>query len=195
MLHHTKTKFIWLKLTAVVANTFCGAKRKLSDDIRRHSLAISDSLETESIDETSSSKDLIPPSSDDSRRSILNNKSRHQKITPRKTSETLSYAHHIPKPLDLKEIKSDAQLQEYLERKQVKPKKNFEDRNKVVLFLRNGFFDFMTKRAVKVLCPLLFLGVGIFFIYQATLIEPDAEQVSTYYMGCFYYVPVFAPSC
>lgn len=77
----------------------------------------------------------------------------------------------------LERIQSDSPTEEHLKRKSPKPKKNFEDRNRVVKFLRNTFFDFMTKRIVKILIPLMFLGVSIFFIHRATMIEPDTHQV------------------
>ena len=59
-----------------------------------------------------------------------------------------------------------------------KPKKNFEDRNRVVMCLKNGFFDLISKRPVKILILLVFLGVTIFFIHRATLLEPDTHQVN-----------------
>ena len=58
-----------------------------------------------------------------------------------------------------------------------KSKKHFEDRNRVVLCLRNGFFDLISKRPVKVLILAMFLGVTIFFIHRATMLEPDTHQV------------------
>jgi hypothetical protein len=61
-------------------------------------------------------------------------------------------------------------------------KRNFEDRNKVVLFLKNGFYDFMTLRSVKIIIPLVFIGTSIFFIHSASTLEPDSNQVS---MFCF----------
>ncbi|XP_071162133.1 protein dispatched homolog 1-like [Mytilus edulis] len=63
---------------------------------------------------------------------------------------------------------------------ETKEKKNFEDRNKVVLFLKNGFYDFMTRRSVKIIVPLVFFGTSIFFIYNATTLEPDSNQVEIY---------------
>ncbi|VDI79206.1 Hypothetical predicted protein [Mytilus galloprovincialis] len=63
---------------------------------------------------------------------------------------------------------------------ETKEKKHFEDRNKVVLFLKNGFYDFMTRRSVKIIVPLVFFGTSIFFIYNATTLEPDSNQVEIY---------------
>lgn len=91
--------------------------------------------------------------------------------------DDMGYRHHVPTTLDLKKIECETQREEILERKKNKPKKNFEDRNFIVKFLKNGFFDLMTKRVVKILVPLLFLGVSAFFIHRATLIEPDTHQV------------------
>ncbi|XP_053407451.1 uncharacterized protein LOC123533361 [Mercenaria mercenaria] len=79
--------------------------------------------------------------------------------------------------LSWEKIQSDTAKEEYLMRKRSKPKKSFEERNRIVKFLRNTFFDFMTKRIVKIMIPILFLGVAIFFIHRATMIEPDTHQL------------------
>ena len=79
--------------------------------------------------------------------------------------------------LDLNTIQQGAIRDEIIERKQNKPRKNFEDRNRVVKFLKNGFFDFMTLRVVKFCIPVLFISVSIFFIFSAAQIEPDTHQV------------------
>ena len=59
-----------------------------------------------------------------------------------------------------------------------KPKKQFGERNRVVVFLRNGFYDFLTLRITRFIVPIVFLGISIFFVYEATLLEPDSKQVS-----------------
>lgn len=80
--------------------------------------------------------------------------------------------------LHWEKIQSDTAKEDYIRKKLAKPKKNFEERNRVVKFLRNTFFDFMTNRTVKITIPLLFLGVSIFFIHRATMIQPDTHQVT-----------------
>jgi hypothetical protein len=80
--------------------------------------------------------------------------------------------------LSWEKIQSETAREEYFRRKRSKPKKTFEERNKIIKFLRNTFFDFMTKRVVKIVFPILFLGVSIFFIHRATMIEPDTHQVT-----------------
>ncbi|XP_033734799.1 protein dispatched homolog 1-like isoform X2 [Pecten maximus] len=59
-------------------------------------------------------------------------------------------------------------------------KTHFEDRNRIVLFLKNGFYDFMTRRAVRVIVPLLFLAASSFFIWSASKLEPDSQQLQIY---------------
>ncbi|XP_060081595.1 protein dispatched homolog 1-like [Ylistrum balloti] len=59
-------------------------------------------------------------------------------------------------------------------------KSNFEDRSKIVLFLRNGFYDFITHRAVRIIVPLLFLGASSFFMWSASKLEPDSQQLQIY---------------
>ena len=59
-----------------------------------------------------------------------------------------------------------------------KPKKEFGERNRVVVFLRNGFYDFLTLRITRFIVPVVFLGISIFFVYEATLLEPDSKQVN-----------------
>lgn len=59
-----------------------------------------------------------------------------------------------------------------------KEKKNFEDRNRIVLFLKNGFYDFMSLRVVRVVLPTLFVSVSAFFIWSASKLEPDSQHVS-----------------
>lgn len=53
----------------------------------------------------------------------------------------------------------------------------FEDRNRVVLFLKNGFFDFITLRCVRIGLPVAFLAMSAYFIYSATTLKPDENQV------------------
>ena len=90
----------------------------------------------------------------------------------------MAFKHFVPPRLDLKKIECETQREEILKRKKNKQKKNFEDRNFVVKFLKNGFYDLMTKRSVKIIVPLIFLGISIFFIHRSTLMEPDTHQVS-----------------
>ncbi|OWF38243.1 Patched domain-containing protein 2 [Mizuhopecten yessoensis] len=59
-------------------------------------------------------------------------------------------------------------------------KKNFEHRNRVVLFLKNGFYDFLTRRAVTVIVPLLFLCISGFCMWSASNLEPDSQQLQIY---------------
>ncbi|XP_069116529.1 protein dispatched homolog 1-like [Argopecten irradians] len=59
-------------------------------------------------------------------------------------------------------------------------KKNFEDRNRIVIFLKNGFYDFMTRRVVRVVVPALFVCASAFFIWSASNLEPDSQQLQIY---------------
>ena len=68
--------------------------------------------------------------------------------------------------------------------KQSKSRKNFEDRNRVVMCFRNGFFDLISKRPVKILILLVLLGLTLFFIQSATRLEPDTHQVNHYTIVC-----------
>ncbi|WAR18412.1 DISP1-like protein [Mya arenaria] len=199
MLHHTKTKFIWIKFRSLMKK--CGScmgfkccNNQKDDGVdRRHSLAISDASESKSLADNNSTRQLIndnikSPSSEKSYASALH--FRPQPLPPIASISSelepgtainqnmnMAFMHHVPSPIDLGKIESETIREEFAARQQNKPRKNFEDRNKVVVFLRNGFYDFMTKRAVKITVPLLLLAVSIFFIHRATLIQPDAQQV------------------
>ncbi|KAK3093880.1 hypothetical protein FSP39_021384 [Pinctada imbricata] len=56
--------------------------------------------------------------------------------------------------------------------------KNFEDRNKVVLFFKNKFYRLMTTRTCKISVPLFFSALSVFFIYWATQLETSTGSVS-----------------
>ena len=196
MLHHTKTKFIWLKIKSVLSARLCSKRN--GKDARRGSIETTISVDSNNVIDTGSTKDLI----DNNKKELVpmdehpthSNKTRPDSSAPCLENDTtqgqlsggvetstdntdLRYLHHVPVPLDLKKLEHETARQEISDIQKNKPRKNFEDRNKVVLFLRNGFFDFMTKRVVKVTLPLLFLAVSVFFIHRSTMIEPDSRQV------------------
>lgn len=203
MLHHTKTKFIWRRLKKFLFGICIDTNPQVTNARRSSASSSSFSVsETNSsrkllkasesekrlVDETepqleenkikfptvssSVSQQKIPSvSRDDSKCDVK------IEIEGGMDANDLDYKHHVPLSLDLKKIECETQREEIIERKRNKPRKNFEDRNIVVKFLKNGFFDLMTKRVVKVAVPLVFLGVSIFFIHRATLIEPDTQQV------------------
>lgn len=52
-----------------------------------------------------------------------------------------------------------------------------KSKNKIAVFLRGPFFNFITHKAVRIIFPLIFLFVSAFFIYECTQIEPETTKV------------------
>jgi hypothetical protein len=200
IIHHTITKKWWIKFKRFLLYLWLEVRVSNNNGVERSSAVRNDSI---SLSRTNSTEELLPSSSDH-RDSVPVNGHAAGVSSPR-TAETKTSprnCNHISaerqselsvnieedvkcgdtkidfeNELNLAKIESQNDRAVIIERKLMKPRKNFEERNAVVKFLRNSFYDFMTKRIVKILVPLLFLGVSIFFIHRATLLEPDTNQV------------------
>ncbi|XP_063427252.1 protein dispatched homolog 1-like [Mytilus trossulus] len=57
---------------------------------------------------------------------------------------------------------------------------HIENKNKVVWFLENKFYNFMIWKPVRIVIPLIFLVITAFFTYSATTLEADSSQVKVY---------------
>ncbi|KAL5008655.1 hypothetical protein ScPMuIL_014236 [Solemya velum] len=56
----------------------------------------------------------------------------------------------------------------------------FSEQNRVVKFLKDRYFSLIRLRTTRVLVPLVFLSVSLYFIYAVTLLVPDTQQTKIY---------------
>ena len=209
ILHHAKVKGIWYKVHALFLRICMSetiqeqpARRNSSSSIHTISEKVIDAYSAKLSTETNTPEDkmganLVDRKTLKSRRGFYDNdynRDKHLVLSPKiltpskipmstslvndsspnKTTktETGSNDHNSISPRSSHTIDTVTDP--------AKPKKHFEDRNRVVLCLRNGFYDLISKRPIKVLILAVFLGVTIFFIHRATMLEPDTHQVIKY---------------
>ena len=200
ILHHAKVKGIWYKFHTVILKlcvseyiintsskessprqSSCSSIQKRSENIldtnSAHLFLVTDTyIQEETTKSTLFENDLLTANTAncDKRNRIKDTQSLPQDnndISAIKDSDKSLVTLGSPR----EQIPSDHSKEPF--KSTSKPKKNFEDRNRVVLCFRNGFFDLISKRPVKILIMLVFLGITLFFIHRATLLEPDTHQV------------------
>ncbi|KAL4238149.1 hypothetical protein ACF0H5_002860 [Mactra antiquata] len=192
MIHHTKTKRLWILFRRWLLACYL-TPDDVKDDVKTKKDKNATVVETNSVSDASSSRELLSNLKDnidekgdrskpDSENINQTDKDGiHSNYKSNASVDKSDNVNHTNKGTGKVEsifyVDHDENRRKYYKQKLTKPRKNFEDRNKIVKFLRNTFFDFMTKRIIKIMFPLIFFAVSIFFIHRATMIEPDTQQL------------------